>query len=78
MLEYDQVAVPIFFLLEERNLTMFCVTHFNVTMIFKISTKAQKTLSEGLIYMTCRGLYQMRLLKNVSQKKEKQELWKNA
>lgn len=73
MLECDQVAVSIF-LLEERNLTMFCVSHFNVKMIFKIPTKVQIKLSEGLIYMTRRGIYQMRLLKNVSQKKEKWEL----
>lgn len=52
---------------------MFCVTHFNAKMVFKVPTKVQIKLSEGLIYMTCRGLYQMRLLKNMS-KKEKLEL----
>lgn len=69
MLWCDQVIVSVLLLLEERSLTMFCVTHFNVKMIFKVPTKVQIKLSEGFIYMMCRGpLSDKALKKHVSQK----------
>lgn len=70
MLEYDQVVVSVLFLLEEKNLTVFCVTHFNVKMIFKVPTKVQIKLSEGFFYVTSRGsLSDKALKKHVSQKR---------
>lgn len=66
-----KLLYPSSVLLEKRNLTMFCVTHFNVNIIFKITSKVQLKFSEGLIYVTCRVLYQTRLLKNMSIKKRK-------
>lgn len=71
MLECDEVAISVLCFVGEKELTVFCVTHFNVNIIFKITSKVQLKFSEGLTSVTCRVLYQTGLLKNMSVKKRK-------